>query len=95
MTKVPKSSLLCIELPNSSFMQPSRVRTHLTMFVNDGPKLTDLKRRLTVKKVSKRVVELRGEEQQLHQQLAPEVEVVLKGKKPPGVEGADGTNVFR
>ena len=48
--------------------------------VNDGPKLTDLKRKLTVKKVAKRVAELRGDEQQLHQQLAREVEVVLKGK---------------
>ena len=41
--------------------------------VNDGPKLTELKRRLTIKKVAKRVAELRNEERVLHQQLEPEV----------------------
>ena len=33
-----------------------------------------------VKKIAKRVVELRDKKQQLHKQLDPEVEVVLRGK---------------
>ena len=70
------AALTCKHPLDYAFPLPDQLLIAVARVVNDGPKLTDLKRKLTVKKVAKRVAELRGEEQQLHQQLDPEVEVV-------------------
>ena len=86
------AALTCKHPLDYAFPLPDQLLRAVASVVNDGPKLTDLKRKLMVKKVAKRVAELRDKEQQLHQQLDPEVEVVLRGKEPIGLEGANGTN---
>ena len=74
------AALTCKHPIDYAFPLPDQLLRAVANVVNDGPKLTDLKRKLMVKKIARRVVELRDKEQQLHQQLDPEVEVVLRGK---------------
>ena len=75
-----RAALTCKRPLDYAFPLPDQLLRAVASVVNDGPKLSDLKRKLMVKRVAKRVAELRDKERQLHQHLDPEVEVVLRGK---------------
>ncbi|CAK9015463.1 Uncharacterized protein (Fragment) [Durusdinium trenchii] len=60
---------------------PDVLVRNVVRVLNDGPALTNAKRKLAVKKVQRLALSLQAGEVELHQSLNPEMQVVLKDKK--------------
>ena len=85
------AALTCKRPLDYAFPLPDQLLITVARVVNDGPKLTDLKRKLTVKKVAKwlrRFVVMNNSCTNNWPRSGGRAE----RQEPSGVEGADGTN---
>ena len=59
---------------------PEVLARNIAKVLNDGPKLTNARRKLEVLKIKKRALQLQHEEEQLHASMDPEMAMLMKGK---------------
>ena len=63
-----------------AFPLPDILMRNVARVLNDGPQLTVARRRLQIKKIQRRRLQLQAQEQELHNSLHHEVGLVLQGK---------------